>query len=512
MRKIASMSVLAAAVAACATSQGAGPVKAARDPEALRAEREVARLSAERDELCRGEAARLLASLSSIADETSRRRAVVQALRLAPSWAVDLEPAEIAALAPDVLHVYDLSAVLDDGLDDGEVIALERPDRTFDGGDLLLQRIAGSVRAALPAAAWQAGTTTMEVAGECLLVVQSREAFQQVDAALDRFATVGGGAIRVSATATRGDETRTLAFDAPFGRRREAWNGTVTSFVKDFDVDAASGVADPRIDSIRDGVGAAAVYGPGKDGKRSLALDVWATEVTRPMPEFTTRLSDSIPGAVRVQMPEIRVQRCHYDLDVTSLPQTRVQSFGEGVVMTPEPPNIVRSPANWTVEVQVGAEDGAAPPRPGWRRVAATSTPRAPVDEPLVENAIALAGAQLAAPGHEDVAFTLRSATLGAREARWVRRARIGPDGTRAALVRRPVSRAPGDVLAAIRASDVTPAHGFGFLAVDDGVLVACVTPQSVGALRRALGAIERCGPASLRVSSANPAPKRSAC
>src|SRR5262245_35807159 len=478
MRRATRFLTAACAAAGCATGgpPPSGPIR--RDPEARRAEREVARLTVERDELRRAEASRLLASLGSIRDEIPRRRAVVQALRLDAAWAVDFEPSEVAELAPDVLRVYDLSAVLDDGLDEGESARPQKTDRTFDGGERLLQRIAASVRAGLPEAAWPAGASAIEVAGECLLVVQSREAFGDVETALDRFATVGGGTVHVTAKATRGDDTRSLALDVPFGRRRESWDGTVTSYVKDFDVDAASGLADPRIDTIRDGIELAALYVPGAGGAPTLGIEVTATEVARPMPEFTTALGNAIPGVVRLQIPEVRVQRFHYDIPVTATPQSRVQNFPDGVVVTPTPEAIAKSPGNWTVELQVGPDDGSAPARPGWRAVAPKSAPPLPGQEPLVDNAIALAGAQLAGPGRIDAAATLRSAVLGARGSRWMRRVRIGAEGVPAVLVRRPVARAQRDVVSAIGASDVAVAQGVGFLAVEDGALVACVTPE----------------------------------
>lgn len=455
-----------------------------RDPSARRAEREVARLSAERDEIRRAEAERLLASLPATTDETARRRAVVQALRLDASWALDRDPSDVAAIAPDVLRVYDLSAVLDDGLDDGEIVLSGAADRVFDGGEMLLQRIAGSVRRALPETAWPAGMTTMEVAGECLLVVQTHEAFDAVDAALDRFATVGGGCLRVTATSTRGDDVRTLALDVPFGRVREAWDGTQTSYVKDFDVDAGSRVGDPVIDTLRDGVTLTALYGPAAGGARTLALDVTACEAKRPFQEFTTPLGNWANVPVRLQIPEVRVQRFHDDVTIGAQPQ----SFSH-------------APGDWTVEVRVAGDDGANAARPGWRRVAATSVPRVAGEEPLVDNAVALAGAQAANTDRDDPRATLRSAVLGARAPSWVRRVRIGSGATNVALVRHPVRRAQGDVLAAVRAADVALPQQYGFLAVEDGTLVACVAPESVGALWRALGAVERTGPSTMSVA-----------
>ena len=514
MRRPATATVLAIAISGCATAPSWTPnTTVPRDPEARRAEREIAQLSAERDALRRAEADRALAELPSMTDETARRRAVVRALRLDSAWTLDREPAEIAALAPDVLRVYDLSAVLDDGLDEGLIAPPDHPDRTFDGAEMLLQRIAGRIRLALPAAAWDESSTAIEVAGECVLVVQARAAFAPIEAALDRDAVAGGGSVRVSATARRGDDVRELAFDVPYGRMREAWDGTETAYVRDFDVDAASGVADPLIDTVRDGIALAACFGPGEGGTPKLALDVTSIEVDRPMPEFSTVLSNVSPRAVHIQIPELRFQRFHEDIEVTSELQTRVRRFDKGIKVTPEIETATRAPGVWTVDVRIDpARAAAASARPAWRRVAGTAVPRVDVVEPLVDNALQLAELQMRCGTEGDASATLRGAVLTSRAARWTRRVRLGDDGTRAVLLRRPVARGKDDVLAALDAAAVRVPPRAGFLAVQDAALAACVTPESLGALTRALGALDRVAAAPLRIEPGHPAATLGCC
>jgi hypothetical protein len=507
--RLTTATMLAIAVTGCATAPSWTPNTAVpRDPEARRAEREIARLSAERDALRHAEAERSLAELPSMTDETARRHAVVRALRLDPAWALDREPSEIAALAPDVLRVYDLAAVLDDGLDEGLVVPPDHPDRKFDGGELLLLRVAGRIRQALPASAWEEGSTAIETAGECILVVQARAAFATIEAALDRFATAGGGSVRVSATATRGADVRELAFDVPYGRMREAWDGTETSYLKDFDVDAGSGAADPVIDTVRDGIALAACFGPGEGGKRTLALDVTSMDVDRPIPEFSTQLSNRSARPVRVQMPGMRFQRFHEDIEVTSEVQTRTERFHEGIQVTPGPDTRTGSPGLWTVEVRIDpARAAAASARPAWRRVAGSATTRSAEAEPLVENALRLAEVRAEHGTQRDTAATLRDAVLTSRSTRWTRRVHLVEDGTRAVLLRRPVARPKGDVLAALNQADVHVPQRIGFLAVEGGTLAACVEPESVAALLRALGSLDRATAAAapLTIASGHP-------
>jgi hypothetical protein len=492
MRRLGMATTLAIAVTGCATAPSwTADTAVPRDPGARRAEREIARLSAERDTLRHEEAERALAELPSMTDEAARRRALVRALRLDPAWTLDREPSEIAALAPDVLRVYDLSAVLDDGLDEGQVAPPDHPDRTFDGGELLLMRVAGRIRQAVPAEAWDEGATAIETAGECILVVQARAAFAPIEAALDRFATAGGGSVRVGATARRGDDVRELAFDVPYGRMREAWDGTEIAYVKDFDVDAGSGAADPVVDTLRDGIALAACFGPGERGAPALALDVTSMEVTRPIREFSTVLSNRSPQQVRLQVPEMRFQRFHEDIEVTPERQTRT-----------------RAPGGWTVDVRIDpARAAAASARPAWRRVAGSATTRAAGSEPLVENALRLAEVQSEHGTRREAAATLRGAVLTSRSTRWTRRIRLVSDGTRAVLLRRPVARPKGDVLAALDQAEVRVPERIGFLAVEDGSLAACVTPESVAALLRALGSLDRAPSAAapLTIASGRP-------
>jgi hypothetical protein len=501
--------MLAIAVTGCATAPSWTPDTAVpRDPEARRAEREIARLSAERDALRHEEAERALAELPRVTDETARRRAVVRALRLDPTWTLDREPAEIAALAPDVLRVYDLGAVLDDGIDEGQIVPLDHRDRTFDGGELLLLRVAGRIRQALPAGAWDESATAIETAGECILVVQARSAFAPIESALDRFATAGGGSVRVSATARRGDDVRELAFDVPYGRMREAWDGTETSYVKDFDVDAGSGAADPVIDTLRDGIALAACFGPGEGKAPTLALDVTSMEIDRPIPEFSTTLSKRSVRAVRLQIPGMRFQRFHEDIEVASELLTRTERFHEGIQVTTELETTTRAPGVWTVDVRIDpARAAASSARPAWRRVAGSATTRTAEAEPLVENALRLAEVQAEHGTQGDTVATLRDAVLTSRSTRWTRRIRLLPGGTRAVLLRRPVARPKSDVLAALDQAEIHVPERIGFLAVEGGTLAACVEPESVAALVRALGSLDRAPAAAapLTIASGRP-------
>lgn len=493
--------LLATAAAGCAgpASYTPNPV-VRRDPEARRAEREIARIETERDALRRDEAERTLAGLPSMTDPLDRRRTVIRAMRLDPAWLVDLEPADVAALAPDVLRVYDLGAVLDDGTDEVVVAPPEDADRRFDGAETLLRRIAGAVRGALPASAWDEGSTTVDVAGDCVVVVQSPDAFAAVERALDRTATVAGGVIRVTASLSKPGAAAVdpLVFDVPLGRTRQGWDGAQTSYVKDFDVDAASRVADPIVDSIADGVRVSATYAAGDDGRAAVALDAAVSEVVRPMQEFTTYLIDAGPPAVRIQIPELRVARAHADVELADAAAARSFSL-----------------AGYAIDVRVDPPAAGSPPaRPGWRRVAPSNVRRVATDEPLVENALQLASAKLRSGPADAAATELKSAALVSRGTLWARRIRPGPETTEALLLRRPVAQTKEDVLAALDAADVRAAPKIGFLAVRDGSLVACIAPESAGALRRALGSLDRRpqGTSTLRITTDRPTATPGSC
>ncbi|MHC4470838.1 MAG: hypothetical protein ACYS99_07720, partial [Planctomycetota bacterium] len=360
--------LVALLLAACASSPPpyASPEALARQRARLRKLHE---LEAARRELRRILANESLVELAILEDPTLRVRAAERAYRLAPEVLTDLPPGEIATLAPDVLKVYHLGAVLDAGLDAPAVVSVTegqrarvlrpfhevsivpRPgdeaeyvtvdgrhlserdltgeqSRPRDGGGALLGRIARLVEREVG----DPGISFVAPAGEHLLVLASPESFAEVERSLDRHAVVGGPVLRVRAhlavglpvpTGGKGRFSwlepgpalpktagRPLVFDVPYGRERGALRGGRGSYLADYEVHAGIGAADPIVARLTDGLCVNVAWGAyGPDGAAAAEIRVGEAALqVEPVPSFTTYVH---PGAhpihVRIQLPEVRV-------------------------------------------------------------------------------------------------------------------------------------------------------------------------------------------------------------
>ncbi len=484
-----------ALLAGCASddwSSHASGVTRYVDHEALEVAARQRALVAERIELRRAEAEFALTKLGQGDDHGQLRRAH----DIDPAALRSRHPADLASLAPAALRVYDLSAVLADGPDDP--VRREGEDREsdwMDGERHLLERITARLRSELASQPGSPDDAVIDVCGACIFAsLPSAAAFEQLEMLLDRHATTGGGFTRVevllgsgagdvpqdvgpawrtadfeaiqSRLAERGDVQR-LVVDVPFGRERGARRGGLMSYVKDFDVDAGSGLGDPLINTLVDGLMVSAVYAPGTgDAAPQLAVRVSFAEALRPVPEFTTLLSQE-HGVVKIQIPEFRVDTYNS-------------------AAAPDPSQVMsgRVFGDRALYVHAVPYAGAAA-RPAWSRVQPADSSARSLTHPLLTNAL-----ELAATGADGSVAAVREALRIAEEPIWWQRVRPSSEQEIGVLFRWPVTAetAAND---ALRAAEVTAASEYGFIDVSDGHVLACVDPNSAQALARVLGRLD---------------------
>ncbi len=464
---------------------------------------EAARLRAERVALLRTEAERVLATLPEAPDAAARRAILVRVRDLAPEVLGDLHPTALAALAPDVLRVYDVGAALDDGGDDEGLVPeplRDAPNAPLprDGASAYLARLVEGLRADLstqPNTELAARDAFVDATAAGVVAVLPAESFAALERALDRRATTGGGAVRVhvalgaredgpaspdvtwttaSFAAARAElaargAVEELALDVPHGRRRSALRGVQHSYVSDFDVavDVDVAIGDPQVDTLLDGLGVSAAYGPDGAGDAAVALTFGECAVAQPIPTFTT---SPFAGAepVRIQIPELRAARFR---------TTRgADEGGSGTARLPDGRALV---------VSVERLGGGAP-RPAWSRVAPGATPAARFEHPLLENALALAAATHAAgdPGGADA---LRQALRAAPQPVWGQRVRPSGDTAEGVLYRVPLHVDAARARAELARAGLGGAPGYGFVDVEGGMFTACVGADDAAAAVRCL-------------------------
>ncbi len=510
--------------AACSTGSSAGgvvvrhedPRVAARDVEIRRA---TARRTAHACELARAS----LARVANAKAPTERRAAIMRAWKLASSVLADQRSEALAAIAPDVLRVYDVGEMIADGpnVPRGTVFGMLAPDlratpgmRDESGAPGVARRVARLLRESDPDA-W-GGATFAFAAGESVVVLQDPAHFADVERTLDRLATVGGGVahVRLAVVATgarhtvatpselnfepgefdavvdvlrnrdqRGPsiDTRVVRvdLDVPYGRERSAIRGEQVSYLQDFDVDVGSGLADPRIGTMLHGAAVAGVFGAADESESSnphFEVDVEWSRVVLPIEEFTTTLASN-RNPVRIQIPAVRALRV----------SGATNSGAEQVAHFP----------TWDGhELVVGvAFDPAGEPRPAWTRVAPGFERQATVsDVPLLDDALRLAALHVEAGVPSRAALEVHFALASAEAPVWRMRVRPSAETDEGVLVRWPVSgdASKSDVLEALGDAGVAQAPGYGFVDVEDGVLLACIDVESADALATAIGAIAR--------------------
>ncbi len=343
------------------------------------------------------------AALAAVRAATGPERTkAVLALRAASEAGfLQLSVDELAALAPDVLHVYDVSAALADGEDAPTPPAfdLAAPAPSMDvreapaggEGQGRAARIASRiepvlangfalVRRGAADGGTPGGTRTV------LVVCAPDERFGEVEQVLERLATTGGPVVRLEVDVVRPcalaglPTTGTLApevvpteatlaaarlaryeLDVPYGRTVSAWRHVRHAYVADVEVDR--GEAGPRpvgpvIGAWAEGLGLVAQFEtPGDALPPKVALAVSASFGIRPVQRFTTPLEAWGWQTVTIELPELAVRTVELGWLVPPAGVVAVDTV---------------APGGLAVLVRARPVDGGAPIARGWARVDAT--------------------------------------------------------------------------------------------------------------------------------------------
>ena len=254
------------------------------------------------------------------------KAAAVAALRAtSEAGFLALPVATLAALAPDVLKVADLSAALAEGDDAPTPPAFDlaatppstAPAAAFgrrgeDGARA--RRIAAAVGEALRGAAPAfALVRPADDAGPVALVVLAPAArWASVERALDSIATTGGPVVRVEAELAHVGTREALAryeLDVPWNRSASAWRVIRHAYVQDADVAGAARTAGrpvaPVVGTWAEGLGVVAAAS-GDPAQPKVRLAVTAAFGNDPVRTFTTSLCEGAPAAT-IELPELRV-------------------------------------------------------------------------------------------------------------------------------------------------------------------------------------------------------------
>ena len=510
--------------AACSTGlSGGGVVVRHEDPRVAARDAEIRRATARRTAHARALARESLARVASAKGPTERRAAIMRARTLARSVLTDPRPEALAAIAPDVLRVYDVGEMIADGpnVPRGTVFGMLAPDqratpglRDESGAPGVARRVARLLRESDPDA-W-GGATFAFAAGESVVVLQDPARFAEVERTLDRLATVGGGVahVRLAVVATgaprgagspsavtfgpgqfdaavdalrnggrdglsNGRHVTRVRLDVPYGRERSAIRGEQVSYLQDFDVDVGSGMADPRIGTLLHGAALSGSFGAsGEAGSpdRELTVHVGWSRLVFPLEEFTTSLAPDRPP-VRIQIPTLQAL-----------------TFSGTTIAADE--QIARFVTWDGHELVVGVTlDPGSQPRPAWTRVAPGRASQATaLDAPLLEDALRLAALYVEAGNASRAALEMRFALASVETPVWRRRVRPSAETAEGMLVRWPVpgDASESDVRESLADAGVAVATGYGFLDVRDGLVLGCIAVESADALATAIGAIER--------------------
>lgn len=300
--------------------------------------------------------AKELAAVHAETDPTKQRTSLLALHKTSRDALLSLDAGALAALAPNVLRVYDLAGALASG-GDGALPAWwafpEVPEVTWPVVEptpaaAVVRRatriggaVADCVKPPTIAAPTFVDVWTPTAAPHdplaphaCVVVLGGPDDLARTEAALDRVATVGGRGYAVTVDvlesaawadrlglrswasgasheaaglALPGVADRAairvahFAMPTPAGRRATAWRAFDRTYVKDFAVETGN---TPIIGVLREGLGATAVVDVATDGARALRVDVKQLRAPTPLPTFSTT-TNSAMGPITIEIPEL---------------------------------------------------------------------------------------------------------------------------------------------------------------------------------------------------------------
>jgi hypothetical protein len=218
-----------------------------------------------------------------------------------------------------------------------------RPAR-LSGEAARVDRIASAVKAGVPGG-WPWDSTFVEAFARGLIVLQDATAFEAVERALDRLATVGGPTVRLHVDVLRdaasvaarlgvpvavdgawrahrvtldaagppASAKESLVLDVPFGRLEGATRSETAAYLADYSLEIPPGVVpDPVVHAARSGVSVTAGLGAVEAGGLGLDLDLQVVSIARPI----GTVQAALPGApATLESPAVTVHRFRGVLD-----------------------------------------------------------------------------------------------------------------------------------------------------------------------------------------------------
>ncbi|MBL9088728.1 MAG: hypothetical protein JNM10_16440, partial [Planctomycetia bacterium] len=309
--------------------------------------------------------AKELAAVHAETDPTKQRTALLALHKTSRGALLSLDAGALAALAPDVLRVYDLAGALASGGDGAfpawwafpEVPEVTWPVVEPTPAAAVVRRatriggaVADCVQPPTIAAPTFVDVWTPTAAPHdplaphtCVVVLGGPDDLTRAEAALERVATVGGRgyavAVDVFESAAWADRlglrswasgasheaaglalpgvadraairVAHFAMPTPAGRRATAWRAFDRTYVKDFDVQTGNTtVVTPNVGVLREGLGATAVVDVASDGARALRVDVSQLRAPTPLPTFSTSLAGAGADPVTIEIPKLEFVR-----------------------------------------------------------------------------------------------------------------------------------------------------------------------------------------------------------
>jgi hypothetical protein len=366
-----------------------------------------------------------LAAVHAETDPTKQRTALLALHKSSRDALLSLDAGALAALAPNVLRVYDLAGALASRRRQRapawwafpEVPEVTWPVVEPTPAAAVVRRatriggaVADCVKPPTIAAPTFVDVWTPTAAPHdplaphaCVVVLGGPDDLARSEAALDRVGTVGGRGYAVTvdvlesaAWADRlglrswasgashdaaglplpGIADRAsirvahFALPTPAGRRATAWRAFDRTYVKDFDVQTGNTtVIAPVIGVLREGLGATAVVDVATDGARALRVDVKQLRAPTPLPTFSTSLAGSGTDPITIEIPKLGFVQGSVGVPDDGQAHTLLLRLGEADTLA-------------IVEVTPTA---ATPTARGWARVAPGASPAGIVDARAAE-------------------------------------------------------------------------------------------------------------------------------
>jgi len=378
-----------------------------------------------------------LTAIHAEPDAAKQRAAIFALFRGSRDALFALETGALAALAPDVLRVYDLAGALASG-GDGELPPwwsfADVPEATWTLPEATwtlpeptptaavvrrATRIAGAVadRVKPPTIAAptfvdvgvpSAARHDPRLAHACVVVLGGPDDLARAEAVLDRVATTGGpshvvtidvlrsealaralgaadlapgsardvsGATLPDAAARAAARVASFTLPAPFGRRATSSRSVESAYVKDVDVELGNGTATPApiVGLLPEGLGATALVERAADGNDRVALAIRWLDARRPLLTFRTSLA-AAPVAAK-------------DPVVIEIPELRFARAAAALQLVGRPTrHVVRiGPPDTFALVETTPAGPATPTARGWTRVGPDTPPAGITDARRVE-------------------------------------------------------------------------------------------------------------------------------